>query len=91
MKNTTKKAIANWSLSLLLLLLGLLVIWVVRYSFHEGQEPATEPIGDTVLVFLLVLPILIYAIISGLLKEIKGPGGWEASFNSVASASVSDT
>lgn len=43
------------------------------------------------LVFLLALPILIYAIVSGILKEFKGPGGWEASFSSEATASVSDT
>ena len=81
-RETTRRAALNWSLSLLLLLLGILVIWVVRYSFHEGLEPPTEPVGDTVLVFLLVMPVLVYAIISGIIKEFKGPGGWEASFNS---------
>jgi CBS domain-containing protein len=91
MKETTKKALASWGLSLLLLGLGILVIWVVRYWVNEGRNPPTEPVGDTVLVFLLVMPILIYAIISGILKEFKGPGGWGASFNSIATTSVSDT
>jgi hypothetical protein len=91
MKETTKKALASWGLSLLLLALGILVIWVVRYWVNEGRDPPTEPVGDAVLVFLLVMPILIYAIISGILKEFKGPGGWGASFNSIATTSVSDT
>jgi hypothetical protein len=91
MKETTKKALASWGLALLLLALGILVIWVVRYWVNEGRNPPTEPVGDTVLVFLLVMPILIYAIISGILKEFKGPGGWGASFNSIATTSVSDT
>jgi hypothetical protein len=90
MKETTKKALASWGLSLLLLALGILVIWVVRYWVNEGRDPPTQPVGDTVLVFLLVMPILIYAIISGILKEFKGPGGWGASFNSIATTSVSD-
>jgi hypothetical protein len=91
MKETTKKALASWGLSLLLLALGILVIWIVRYWVNEGRDPPTEPVGDTVLVFLLVMPILIYAIISGILKEFRGPGGWGASFNSVATTSVGDT
>lgn len=91
MKESTKKALASWGLSLLLLALGVLVIWIVRYWVHEGRDPPTQPVGDTVLVFLLVMPILIYAIISGILKEFKGPGGWGASFNSIATTSVSDT
>jgi CBS domain-containing protein len=91
MNETTKKALASWGLSLLLLALGILVIWVVRYWVNEGRDPPTEPVGDTVLVFLLVMPILIYAIISGILKEFRGPGGWGASFNSIATTSVSDT
>jgi uncharacterized membrane protein (DUF4010 family) len=91
MKETTKKALASWRLSLLLLALGILVIWVVRYWVNEGRNPPTEPVGDTVLVFLLVMPILIYAIISRILKEFKGPDGWGASFNSIATTSVGDT
>lgn len=91
MKETTKKALASWGLSLLLLALGILVIWVVRYWVNEGRDPPTEPVGDTVLVFLLVMPILIYAIISGILKEFRGPGGWGASFNSIATTSVDDS
>ena len=43
------------------------------------------------LVSLLVMPILIYAIISGSLTELKGPGGVGATFNAVATAPVSKT
>lgn len=46
--------------------------------------------GDVVLVSLLVMPILIYAIISGSLTELRGPGGVGATFNAIAAAPVSE-
>lgn len=74
--------------SLLFLGLGIFVLWVANYFLQH--DPATS-MGDVVLVSLLVMPILIYAIISGSLTELKGPGGVGATFNAVATAPVSDT
>jgi len=47
--------------------------------------------GDAVFVALLIMPILIYAIISGRLTEFRGPGGVGATFNAVVTTSVSET
>ena len=59
-------------MSLLFLGLGLLLLWAARYWIND---PATA-MGDAVFVSLLVLPILVYAIISaGSLTELRGPGG----------------
>jgi hypothetical protein len=70
---------------ILLLLLWVATLWV---SGLLGNEPA-EGVGDIVLLSLLVMPILIYAIISGSLKELRGPGGVGASFNSEVAEPVS--
>jgi hypothetical protein len=80
----------NWVVPLILLGLGIVVVVVVRYWIHGGQTPPAEPVGDAVLVALIIMPILVYAIISGILRELKGPGGWAASFNSIATTPVSD-
>jgi len=70
---------------ILLLLLWVATLWV---SGLLGNEPA-EGVGDVVLLFVLGMPILIYAIISGSLKKLKGPGGVGASFNSEVAEPVS--
>lgn len=74
-------------LSLLLLGLGIILLWAVRYWIND---PATA-MGDAVFVSVLIMPILFYAIISGSLTELKGPGGVGAIFNTVATAPVSGT
>jgi hypothetical protein len=62
------------------LLLGLVALWVTK-SILEIE-------GDMVYVALLFVPILIYAIYSGKLEELKGPGGLEAKFTKAANESV---
>ena len=70
-----KKELRPLLFSLLFLGLGVFVLWVANYLLQ--CDPATS-IDDVVLVSLLVMPILIYAIISGSLTELKGPG-WSGS------------
>jgi hypothetical protein len=68
------------SLSLLFLLVGLLIVWFAKAAM------AFE--GDAVYVALLVIPFAAYAVLSGRVAEVKGPGGWEARFAEVATATV---
>ncbi len=88
MTEGVKKELRPLLFSLLFLGLGVFVLWVANYLLQH--DPATS-MGDVVFVSLLVMPILIYAIISGSLTELKGPGGVGATFNAVATAPVSDT
>jgi hypothetical protein len=74
MTEGVKKELRPLLFSLLFLGLGVFVLWVANYLLQH--DPATS-MGDVVLVSLLVMPILIYAIISGSLTELKGPGGGE--------------
>jgi hypothetical protein len=74
-------------MSLLFVCLGLVLLWAARYWMND---PATA-MGDAVFVALLIMPILIYAIISGRLTELRGPGGLGATFNNVVTTSVSET
>lgn len=77
-----------WLVSVGIILL--LIIWVATLwvSGILGSDPASA-VGDVVLLSVLVMPILIYAIISGSLKELRGPGGLGASFNSEVTEPVS--
>ena len=74
-------------MSLLFVGLGLVLLWAARYWMND---PKTA-MGDAVFVALLVMPILIYAIISGRLTGFTGPGGVGATFNAVATTSVSES
>lgn len=76
----SKEIRAIW-LSVLFLVLGCLVLWLVKSVM--GVE------GDAVFVSLLFIPLLVYVIISGKLEELKGPGGLEAKFAKAAGESVS--
>ncbi|RPJ49565.1 MAG: hypothetical protein EHM21_06770 [Chloroflexi bacterium] len=42
--------------------------------------------GDAVLVFLLLTPLIVYLVLTGRLAGLKGPGGLEATFASLAEA-----
>lgn len=86
--DSTKKELRPLLLVLLFVGLGIFLVWAADYWIN-GDEVTT--VGDAVLVSLLVMPILIYTIISGSLAELRGPGGLGATFNSVASTSVSGT
>jgi CBS domain-containing protein len=86
--DSTKKELRPLLLVLLFLGLGIFLVWAADYWIN-GDEVTT--VGDAVLVSLLVMPILIYTIISGSLAELRGPGGLGATFNSVATTSVSGT
>jgi hypothetical protein len=74
-------------LGILFLVLGILVLLAVKLWIND--RAATT--GDAVLVALLVIPILVYTIISGRLQDFKGPGGMELRFNQVAAAPVDNT
>jgi CBS domain-containing protein len=87
MMKRTNKGQRPLLMSLLLLSLGIILLWAVRYWIND---PATA-MGDAVFVSVLIMPILFYAIISGNLTELRGPGGVGAIFNTVATAPVSGT
>ncbi len=78
--NEVDKEIRHVLLSLFFLAPGLFVIWIA--NSHLGIK------GDAVFVSVLVLPVLIYLIVSGRLKEFKGPGGLEAKFAETATETV---
>lgn len=83
----TKKQLGPLLMSVLFLVLGLLVLWAARYWINDPNSA----MGDAVFVSLLVLPIVIYAIISGSITELRGPGGVGATFNALATNSVEQT
>src|SRR5215210_1616826 len=82
-----KDALGPWIVPLLILGFGVLVLWTITRFVNQTE---TE-IGDVVLASLLVMPILIYAIVSGKLTELKGPGGVEAKFTAAATTPVAET
>jgi len=88
-----RRILGHLGLSLVLLALGVLLFWGAdRWINNDRIEiDPTTAIGDVVFVSLLIMPILIYAIISGSLTELKGPGGWAATFNATATAPITDT
>jgi|SRR5919107_3884537 CBS domain-containing protein len=87
MMERMKKQLGPLLMSVLFLVLGVLVLWAARYWINDPNSA----MGDAVFVSLLVLPILIYAIISGSITELKGPGGVGATFNALATTSVNQS
>ena len=82
-----KGELGPWIVPLLVLAFGVFVLWAITKLVNE---PETK-VGDVVLVLLLVSPILIYAIVTGKLTELKGPGGVEAKFSVQAAMPVATT
>jgi hypothetical protein len=68
----------------------LLLLWIATLvvSWYLGSDPVNA-VGDVVLLSVLVMPILIYAIISDKLKVIRGPGGFGAEFNRKSAEPIS--
>ena len=61
------------------MVLGVGVVWFTRkVGVQDG----------TVLVFLVIVPGLIYLVLRGDLAELRGPGGWAATFVKVARTEV---
>ncbi len=63
--------------------LGVGVVWFTR-KVVGVQDGA-------VLVFLVIVPTLVYLVLRGDLAELRGPGGWAATFVQVSRAEVSLT
>src|SRR5215208_6120030 len=62
------------------LLLGLGVVWFAR---------AVADVKDgAVLASFVIVPALLYVVLRGDLAELKGPGGWAATFVRVATSKV---
>lgn len=68
-------------ISILFLVLGFGVLWFAKSVISIE--------GDMVFISLLLIPILVYVIISGKLEELKGPGGLEAKFVKAAAEAIS--
>jgi hypothetical protein len=66
--------------ALLFLAVGFVILWFTKAVLKIE--------GEAVLIALLVMPILVYLILSGKLEEFKGPGGLEAKFTKVAGETV---
>lgn len=73
-------AVGTGAGAILLLAMGLLAVWITR-GMMGVQDGA-------VLTALILLPALLYIVLSGNLAELRGPGGWTATFARVASAAV---
>ena len=65
---------------LLCVLFSFAVVWFSRKAFGDDK------VRD---VALLLIPLIIYGVVSGRLAEFSGPGGWSAKFREAASATVS--
>jgi hypothetical protein len=70
-------------ISVIVLVLGLAVIAATKVGLNVE--------GDAVFISLLLLPAVTYMVVSGRIKELKGPGGLEASFYEVATSTVNPT
>jgi hypothetical protein len=67
-------------LSTIFLVVGLIVVWVAKEAIKLD--------ADAVLVSLLILPVIVFMVLSGKLEELKGPGGLEARFSKIARESI---
>ena len=67
-------------ISLVFLLTGFIILWITK-SLIKIE-------GEAALISLLLIPMFIYVIVSGKIKEFKGPGGLGATFFETASQSV---
>jgi hypothetical protein len=77
-----RKEFSTLSRTLLLLLLGFSVLRIAKTGLFAVKEEST-------LIALLLLPVVIYVILSGRIQELKAPGGLEAKFSTVAHQSIS--
>jgi uncharacterized alkaline shock family protein YloU len=82
-----QRELGPWIVPFLALCFGVFILWAITRFVNETDTT----VGDVVLVLLLTMPILIYAIVSGKLTELKGPGGVEAKFTAVATTPVAGT
>ena len=62
------------------LLLGLGVVWFARKVADVND--------GAVLASFVIVPALLYVVLRGGLAELKGPGGWQATFVRVATSQV---
>jgi hypothetical protein len=76
-----KKDLKAIVMSLLLLAIGFIAIWFTKARMNIDDK--------TIFVSVLFIPVLVYVILSGRLKEFKGPGGIEAKFAEAAKESIS--
>ena len=77
--NQRKKERTAVLVAIVFLGLGLVVLWITKTILNIE--------GDVIFVSLLFVPIIVYAIYSGKLEELKGPGGLEAKFSKAANES----
>ncbi len=66
--------------AILFVILSVLVVWFCRSQLGISDSAT--------IVALLVIPLLVYGIVSGRIKEFTAPGGWGAKFGEVARARV---
>lgn len=82
MSSLSAKEVKGLLVAILFLILGFLIIWVFKIM--------SISVGDAVFVSVLLIPVLVYMIVSGKLSEFKAPGGLEAKFVTVANRPVDE-
>jgi hypothetical protein len=65
----------------LFLFAGFIALWFAKHAIGIKEE--------SVLVSRLLLPLLVYVILSGKIQELKAPSGIEAKFSGLANQSIS--
>src|SRR5215211_2756442 len=60
----------------------------VNYCETCCSSDPPPAMSDVVVIFVLVMPILIFLIVSGAIGEFRGPGGLQVTFNKVATTSI---
>jgi hypothetical protein len=68
-------------------LVSVIFVCLAIFGIHFART-LLGPIDNSILIALLVLPLLLYGIVSGRLTEFSGPGGWGAKFKEVANRPV---
>lgn len=79
-RNPNRPALSAAAWATFFLLLGLGVVWFAR-RIAGVQDGA-------VLTSFVIVPALLYVVLRGNLAELRGPGGWAATFARVASSKV---
>jgi hypothetical protein len=82
-REDSRRALGALAAATFFLFLGLGVVWFAR-KVAQVEDGA-------VLASFVIVPALLYVVLRGDLAELKGPGGWVASFVRVARTEVSAT
>ena len=69
------------------LVFGVFIILLIIINIIKNRGFLADIITDTTIIFLAILPFIIYLAVSGKISEFKG-GGFEIKFNNASNAEV---